>query len=496
MSRTQRISTSDDSHRKTTRGGTQLSRRVVKIMGMFAGLQSAGIVCSAVKMKLVSIWLGSAGVALFGILSTAQETIATFTDLGLRQSTVRDVASQEGDMSRLARVAMLVRRWSLLAGLLGASVMLILAPALGQWFFGDFKGCIPFALVAIAMFFNCLLYGEQSLMQGTGMLRALARGSLWGTVVGLALSIPMFRWMGLQSVPLSFIVYSVAIWGFTLYWRFRPPERVASPGLRQLWREGKGFVRLGILMSLAAFLTSLSRLIFVALLTRHASLEVTGLYQAGDTLVSRYIGLIFSAIGMEFFPRIVAAARSHRRTAAYVNHEITLLLVVVTPVALLFILCRNIIVAILYSATFEPILTFISLAMVGTVMKSVSWCLALCIVARGDGRIYLATEGIDALLSLILLYGGYILFGLDGLGWAYMVWNLGYVIIVWTACRRRYALAPSRGTTLTALLSVALCALACAAMQWLPAAAAAAVIVPAALAYIIPLHRMLTRKDR
>mgnify|MGYP002533399378 CR=1 FL=1 len=465
-------------------------------MGMFAGLQSAGIICSVVKMKLVSIWLGSAGVALFGILSTAQETIATFTDLGLRQSTVRDVASQEGDPSGLARVAMLVRRWSLLAGLLGASVMLALSPTLGQWFFGDFKGFVPFALVAIAMFFNCLLYGEQSLLQGTGLLRALARGSLWGTVVGLALSVPMFRWMGQESVPLSFIVYSVAIWGFTLYWRFRPAKRVASPGLRQLWREGKGFVRLGILMSLAAFLTSLSRLVFVALLTRHSSLDVTGLYQAGDTLVSRYIGLIFTAISMEFFPRIVAASRSRRRTSAYVNHEITLLLTVVTPVALIFILCRSLIVSILYSSDFEPILTFISLAMVGTVMKAVSWCLALCIVARGDGRIYLATEGIDALLSLGLLYGGYLLFGLDGLGWAYILWNLGYVVIVWIACRRSYALAPSRRTTLTAVLSVALCALACAAMQWLPLWLAACLILPAAAAYILPLRRMLSRSRR
>lgn len=466
----------------------------MKIMGMFAGLQSVNILCSVIKMKLVSIWLQSAGVALFGILSTAQETIATFTDLGLRQSTVRDVAAEAGDKSRLARIAMLVRRWSMLAGLLGASVMVALSPALGKWFFNDFAGCVPFALVGIAMFFNCLLYGEQSLLQGTGMLRALARGSLYGTIVGLVISVPMFRWLGLQSVPLSFIVYSVAIWGFTAYARFRPARQMKSPGLRQLWCEGKGFVRLGILMSLAAFLTSMSRLIFVAFLTRCASLDFTGLYQAGDTLVSRYIGLIFTAIGMEFFPRIVAGIRSRRRTVTYINHEVTLLLMVVTPVAMLFILSRELIVRLLYSAEFMPIVTFISLAVTGTILKSLSWCLGICIVARGDGRLYLATEGIDALMSLLLLVGGYLLWGLDGIGWAYILWNLGYVAIVWIACSRRYQIAPSRRTLATTMLSVALCGLSCAAMQLLPLWCAAALILPFAAAYLLPLRRLLRRR--
>lgn len=478
----------------TGSGGTRLSRRVMKVMGMFAGLQSFNIICSIVKMKLVSIWLQSAGVALFGILATAQETIATFTDLGLRQSTVRDVAAEAENNSRLSRIAMLVRRWSVLAGLLGATVILALSPVLGEWFFDDFAGCIPFALMSVSMFFNCLLYGEQSLLQGTGMLRSLAKGSLQGTMVGLIVSIPMFRWLGMESVPLSFIVYSIAIWGFTFRARYRSKEKVMAPGLRQLWNEGKGFVRLGILMSMATFLTSMSRLIFVGVLTRVASLDTTGLYQAGDTLVSRYIGLIFTAIGMEFFPRLVSCVKSRRRTSVYVNHEIILLLTVVTPVALVFILCREIVVDVLFSKEFLPILTFISLAVTGTILKSMSWCMAICIIARGNGRLYLLVEGIDALLSLGLLIGGYLLWGLDGLGWAYIAWNLLYVVIVWIACKSRYGIVPSSKVVLALGVSVMLCGLACCAMQWFPVWLAACCILPFAISYFVPLRRLMAKR--
>lgn len=477
-------------------GKSALSRRIIKAVGLFSGLQAVTILCSIIKTKLVSLWLGSAGIGLFGILASAQETIATFTDLGLRQSTVRDVAANAADASRLSRIVALVRRWSVLAGMFGASVMLAFSPLLGEWFFGTAKGFYGFAIVAAAMFFNCLLYGEQSLLQGTGRLKLLARSSLTGTVAGLIVSIPMFRWMGMVSVPLSFLVYSLAIWGAAFYYRYRPPVKSAAPGLRQLWREGSGFVRLGILMSAAAFLTSLSRLVFIACLTRLSSVETVGLFQAGDTIVSRYIGLIFTAIGMEYFPRLVYVSRSPRRTALFANHETVLLTLIVTPVVLLFILCRGLAVGILYSKAFMPILPFISLAVTGSVMKAASWSLSFCMVAQGDGRAYLLAEGTDAILSLALLLLGFHLWGMTGLGWAYLVWNLLYTVITALICRRRYGLRLSVAAVTTIILSVALALGACAAMDFLPTGAAAALIVPSAIAYLLPLRKLLRRKKK
>lgn len=473
-----------------------VSARIVKAVGLFSGLQIVSILCSVIKTKLVSIWLGSVGIGIFGILTSAQETIATFTDLGLRQSTVRDVAANAKSDSKLARITAVIRRWSVLAGLLGASVMLALSPALGQWFFGSAKGFYGFAIVAAAMFLNCLLYGEQSLLQGTGRLRLLARSSLIGTIIGLAISIPLFRLLGLISIPLSFVIYSLSILAATLYYRYRPPQKAVTPGLRQLWLEGSGFVKLGILMSIAAFLTSLSRLVFIACLTHLSSLDTVGLFQAGDTIVTRYIGLIFTAIGMEYFPRLVTVIKSSHRTSLFVNHETVLLTLIVTPVVLLFILCRDIAVNILYSESFTPILTFISLAVAGSIMKAASWSLSFCMIARGDGRTYLLAEGLDALLSLALLLIGYQIWGLTGIGWAYIAWNLLYTLLVAALCRRRYSLKLSRQTIATIAVSVAAALGACAVMRLSAIWLQIVIILSCALAYIVPLRNLIRRKKR
>lgn len=468
-----------------------LSRRIVKVMGLFSGLQCVNIVCSIVKMKLVALWLHAAGVALFGIFQSAMETIAVFTDLGLRQSTVRDVAKNAGSPSLLARIATVVRRWSVLAGLLGATVMLSASPFLGKWFFGSYSRFGGFAAVAVAMFLNCLLYGEQSLLQGTGRLRQLAKASLWGTLLGLALSVPLFRWMGLDSVVLSIILYSLCIYGFTLLYRFRPEEKPQNPGLRQLWSEGQGFVRLGVAMSLAGFLTSLSHLAFIALLTAMSSIEEVGYFQAGDTLITRYIGLIFTAIGVEFFPRLVTAEKSRRRMGLFVNHEITLLLLVVTPVATLFIAMRSLIVEILYSGTFAVIIPFITLAVTSCVLKAASWCMAYCFIARGDGRTYVTVEGIDALISLPVLLLGYRWGGLEGIGWAYLVWYALYTLIVWIFYRFKYGLTLSRTTMLTILFAAAACAVTVISARSLPGWATIAIALCVSAGCVVPLRRLL-----
>ena len=69
-----------------------LSARILKAMGLFGGVQGVGILCSVVRVKLAALWLGPAGVALFGIFNGAVDMVRSFSQLGLRSSSVRDVA--------------------------------------------------------------------------------------------------------------------------------------------------------------------------------------------------------------------------------------------------------------------------------------------------------------------------------------------------------------------------------------------------------------------
>ena len=68
------------------------TRKVLKVLGIFGGVQAISILCAVLRTKLVALWLGPAGVGLFAIFNSTMDMIAKTAQLNLDQSAVRDLA--------------------------------------------------------------------------------------------------------------------------------------------------------------------------------------------------------------------------------------------------------------------------------------------------------------------------------------------------------------------------------------------------------------------
>lgn len=419
----------------------------MKAMGLFGGVQVMGIVCSIIRTKLVAMWIGPVGMGLFGLFNNALEMISTGTNLGIRSSSVRDIsqAVEKQDTSLVARMVTVVRKWSLWLGLAGALLTLTLAPLLSQVTFGDTTHIWGFVALSIAVLLQALTNGEYAILQGTARLKRLASVTLWGTIIGLAISIPMFYLLGERSILPSIIAYALALAAFA--WIFRNREYPPAPvSRRETFDLGKGFVKLGIYMTLGNFATILASYAFNSWLNIHAGTDQVGYYLAGYTLINKYTGLILTALGMEYYPRLAKVADSRIRLRAYVSQEINIAIAIMAPVATLFILLRELVVWILYTPEFNVILTFVSWGMIGTVMRTLSWCLAFTILAKGDGKTYLWTEVASAVINLVLNIVFYRWWGLTGLGVAFLASYVLYTAIVAVVYFKSYRLSVSTGS--------------------------------------------------
>ncbi len=427
-------------------------------MGVLSGAEAFGIICSIVKMKLVAVWLNAAGVGLFGIFNTTIDTISIITGLGLRQSGVREIARHNHSERMLRKVVVRLRGWSLLSGLLGGLVISFISPWLSYGFFGNMQQWWQFMLLAGALLLNSLIGGEQAILQGTGLFKRLAKSSVYGSVLGLAISIPMFRWLGDVSVPLSILAYSSSILFFLYLNRDRSLKYEMAN--KSEMHEELGFVKLGGYIALATFATNLAQMIFMSWLSRETSTAEVGYFQAGNTLVFRYTSIIFGAVGLEFYPRMASNSHSPRRMSLFVSHEISLLLKIFTPMLIAFLLMRKWIVEILYTSEFDVILPFISIAIFTIILRSVSTCMAFSIIAKGEGKTYLLTEGLDAAIGVCLNIWLYRLYGLTGIGIAQVIWYGIYTLMISGVYFFRYRLRISRGACLiissTSLLTLML----------------------------------------
>lgn len=422
----------------------------VKAMGIFGGVQMMGIVCSIVRTKLVAMWIGAVGVGLFGLFNNALEMLNIATNLGVRTSSVRDIsqAAEAGDRSLVARIVAVVRRWSLWLGLGGALLTIALAPALSHFTFGDSDHIWGFVALSAAVLLMALTNGEQAILQGTQLLRRLALSTMWGTLGGLLISVPLFYWLRERSVLPSIVAYAAC--NALAAWLLRN-KQFTRPAMsrRQTAAMGAGFVKLGIYMTIGDFAAILAAYVFNAWLNHTGGETEVGYYQAGYTLINRYTGLLFTALGMEYYPRLARVVGHRERLRVFVSQEVNIAMMVLAPVVALFVLLREPVVWLLYTREFMVILSFISWGMLGVVMRALSWCMAFVMLARGDGRTYVVTEGLSAVVFVALGIVCYRQWGVTGFGVAYTLWYTAYAAIVGVVYVRRYGLRLSRGSLLS-----------------------------------------------
>lgn len=334
---------------------------VIRAMGLFGSLQMLNILCGVIRIKIIALLLGTVGVGLFAIFNSALTMISAVTQLGLRESAVRTIASASDPEERDGRV-ITTRRWGFLLGLFGMAVTLVLSPVLSITAFGDLTHTWLYMLLAIPVLLLAGSASEVAILQGTGRLRHMARASVTGALTGLLLGVPAVYFLRLHSILPVLAIYALAGYAGTLCYRYTPPRPAGPrPTLARLWADGSPMLRLGAYMTLATVVTEAVNYLFIAFLNLTGGTGNVGIYQAGYTIVIRYAGMLFTAIAVEYYPRLASNCSRPWRQRVFVNHEMRLLFLLLTPALMVLTPLLPIVVKLLYSSQFLGAVPFLSL---------------------------------------------------------------------------------------------------------------------------------------
>lgn len=135
---------------------------IAKANTLFGGVQIYQILIQILKSKFVALFIGTTGVGIMGLLTTATLLIKNITSMGLSTSAVRDVseANGAGDDNRVALVVTVLRRLVVYTGLLGTIAVIVLSPVLSFTSFGNYDYTIPFILLSVTLLFDQLSAGR------------------------------------------------------------------------------------------------------------------------------------------------------------------------------------------------------------------------------------------------------------------------------------------------------------------------------------------------
>lgn len=437
------------------RNQSSLTRHVLKALGIFGSLEGLNMLCAVVRSKLMALWVGSAGVGVIALFNSTLELMKTMTMFNLKQGGVREIASAPAADRPV--VCHTVSRLGLLLGLAGMVIVAMLSPLLSMAAFDTYDYTWAFAVLSLTMVASAVTEARKTILQAMGQLRQLARASLWGALSATALSLPLVYFFRMDAIVPMLLVFSAATIFFLLLPHTEKPAK--SPHRDVVKAQMKSLIKLGTYLTVAVLSGMAAEYLLRVYLSLTSSVETVGRFQAGYVLINSYVGVIFTAISMEFYPRLSGTIAKPHTTSVIVRHEISTMMWILMPVVVVFICADELIVRLLYSSEFLPVIPFISIAITAMFFKAVSWCFSYVILAKGDGKVYVFTETLSAVCLVAFSYIGWRLWGFAGLGAAYLCQFIVFTTATWAVNRYRYGIAAGKDTWLLLALGIAVATL-------------------------------------
>jgi len=143
---------------------------------------------------------------------------------------------------------------------------------------------------------------------------------------------------------------------------------------------------------------------------------VVGLYNAGFMLTVTYAGMVFSAMETDYFPRLSAVNGDVAATNLTVNRQIEVSLLIVSPMLAALIIALPVLIPLLFSAKFLPMVGMAQVAVFSMYVKAVSLPVSYVTLAKGDSVGYMVLEAVYDVVLVLLIVFGYRHWGLFGTG--------------------------------------------------------------------------------
>ena len=417
----------------------ELYSHVLKFTGLFGGVQGLNVVIGLVRNKFVALLLGPGGMGLVSLFNTTVQLISQATHLGISFSAVRHISEyyDAENTEKVAHYVKVVRGWCLLTALVGMLVCVVLGPFLSSATFSWGDHTLHFVLLAPAIGMIAITGGETAILKGQRKLGALALVQIVAALASLVISIPIyyFFWQaGIVPVIvlMAFVTMCATLW-FSL--RLFPLQFGGTYGILG---EGMEMVRLGVAYTLAAVIGTASEMLIRSYLNVVGDLDVLGLYNAGYMLTITYAGMVFSAMETDYYPRLSAVQHDIRATNETVNRQMEVSLLLVSPMLAALIIALPVVVPLLFSQEFLPVVGMAQVAALAMYMKVLTLPVAYITLARGYSLSYLFLETSYFVVFVILIFFGYRYWGLFGTGVAITLAHVFEFLLVNAYAYKKY----------------------------------------------------------
>ncbi len=437
-------------------------QQIFKATSIFGGVQLFNILISIIRSKFVAVLLGPAGMGISGLLTATLGLMTSLTNLGLGRSAVRDIsaANSANNSEKISETVSVFRKLIWITGSIGAILTLILSPLLSKLTFGNYDYSIAFMLLSITLLITQLSVGQSVLLQGLRKISWMAKAGIFSSLIGLVVTLPFYYLYGVKGIVPALILTSVSVFVIQHLFARKINIKTQDISFTEAFKKGNAMVKLGIVLSINGLIATSASYLIRIFISNSGSIEDVGLYTAGFTIINTYVGMVFSAMITDYYPRLAAVHQEKLKYNELINQQIEVAIYIVSPLICVFLVFIHWIIVLIYSVKFLPIIEMVQWGILAIFFKTLGWAIGVLLAAKGHSKHLFWNELIANLYLLGFNVIGYCFLGLKGLGVSFVLGYLLYFCQIYLFTKKKYGFRLERnvlGKFLLLLLAGVLC---------------------------------------
>jgi len=409
---------------------------IAKSSGLIAFVQVAQMFFALLRNKAISLLLGSGAFGLYSLYNTFIEMGSVLAIFGINNSVVREISRCGDDKRSIGKVYYISNRLILISSIIVFLLIFVFAEDIGYYMFNENGHTAGIRCVAFIILFMVVAYEGYAILNGIRSLRNLAVSQIVSSGVGsIGVVFAILLWQE-DAIPAALGIVSVTMAVVTYIYVRKNGIREEKVSWREFKKTSHTLLCIGAGVTVAGIVSTVMSLMSKSFLTENYSISAVGFYQSSWTISNLYTGIILTAMGVDFMPRISRVIDDGRKATELINQQ-TIFGVVMCSVAISGILLfSKEILYILYAEEFEVASAIVRWHIIGVFLRVMAFPLSYTILAKGEAKLYAVIQILfwtgDYVLLMICSY----LWGFDGLGVNYPIAYFCYLSMAFFAVRR------------------------------------------------------------
>ncbi len=385
------------------------------------------------NIKIISIWLGTAGMAMLGQFSSFIQIATQFTGAGYQQGIIKLISKYSNSLKRQQLV---INNSFLLGSFFGVCLGILfffcsslfsrlILQSSNYYLYFKYAGII----CTTQGFFNIII----NILNGIKDYKSFIRLNILSALINTGISIPFIHFYNFEGALIALFIASIL--NITIAFLYCKKLIIGTLlNIRFSKYITKRLLGFGLMLLVAASINPLISLLTRNLITSSYSIDTTGLWEGINRISKSYNNITISIISLYIIPKI--SNLEETKLNDFIKSSLKLILPLLFISILIIYLLRTTIISILFTNEFTKMKDLFLYQNIGDFIRIFNWFYAINLIIKEKINVYILSEIGMAIFYSLLLYFLIPLLGAKNCTLPYAINTIVYLVVSQILYRR------------------------------------------------------------